>query len=66
MKRKRTRSVASYRAASLKGARTRQRMQETRKSWLEKTLDKMGVFEPEPTKRTYRALPNPWLEIGRK
>ena len=71
MKRKKTRSVASYRAASLKGARTRQRMQHERYAealgnLVQAVDDRLTeIIETRP-QTNYRALPNPWFDMVRK
>ncbi len=62
MTRKKTRSIASYRAASLKGARTRQQMQAARHEEMMKRL--ASVYERQPVRNW--TLPNPWFDLVRK
>ncbi len=59
MKRKKTRSVASYRAASLKGARTKRRMkQDPRIDWTSMTVEQIR-------QEIYRDLMrNPWFDMS--
>ncbi len=75
MKRKKTRSVASYRAASLKGARTRKRMKMQWASPLDKYEDMqvglINLLRPKTIHghiplNTKRYLPNPWFDMVRK
>lgn len=75
MKRKKTRSVASYRAASLKGARIKKQMRKYHyrgDSPFAPPRPGDLVYIPhivpeEPKPNQYnRALPNPWFDMVRK
>jgi hypothetical protein len=59
VKRKKNRSIASYRAAALKARRTIKLMQQSRQ------YDRLP-WETESEVQTKRALPNPWFDMGRR